>query len=157
MVRMSDVKRRKMEADKSQTMLDFSHQSGAKVRGEEPTTSVYPITTKFMCPFCLYIDNIYKFRVKTKEGYSEKRARCPDCDNLMQIRSLTKPMSIEEYAEWVFNYSLSGFWEKCPYKKFRERMWKLGWSRRFWKKYKELKGEGTTTTYEEYAMAQQEE
>lgn len=156
MTKMSAVKRRRIEADRKQYILDPTRQSGATKRQDEPVTHIYALTTKFMCPFCLYIADIFKFKIKNKRGYSEKRALCPDCDTIMQMRSLTAHMTVEQYAEWVYMYSASGFWDKCPYDKFRSRMKKLGWSRRFWTRYKQLKGEDDTPSYEEHIMAEQE-
>lgn len=110
-----------------------------------------------MCPFCLYVARLARFREKTRRGFSERRARCPDCGNLMQMRTLTRTMTVEEYAEWVYAYSASGFWQKCPFEKFKARMRRLGWSYRFWRRYKALRGEGAEDTYEAHLSREQEE
>lgn len=59
----------------------------------------------------------------------------------MLQESLTKEMNPEQYAEWVYDYRRRGFFQKVPFKKWCDRMHKIGISFRFWKKYKQLKGE----------------
>lgn len=140
-----------------QTILAPDRETGCKPKEEEVVTQTVFLNPDLTCPFCLYVGKISKFRVKTKKGYSEKRFRCPDCGNMMQKKSLTRSMTVEEYAEWVFMYSLSGFWQKCPFNKFNSRLRALGISWRFWKRYKELKGEGKGETYQEYLDRKQRE
>ena len=82
------------------------------------------------------------FEFKTPKGKVSKRRRCPECNNSMLERTLTAEMTAEEYASFVFDYSLSGFWQKVKFGQFCERLRKLGISYEFWKKYKELKGKG---------------
>ena len=157
---MPKVKQRaikKAEYDRKQTML-ASTTTGVKIK-EEPslTADFIRLNPDVCCPFCLHLGKIRDFRVPTKHGYSKKRAQCPECNNLMQIRSLTQAMSPEQYAQWVFDYSLSGFWQKCPFHKFADRLKRMGISYRFWAKYKQLKGEANPEeSYQEYLKAQQE-
>ena len=157
MTRITQRKRLKAERDPKQMVMAPNRLVGCKPR--QPVLNIHMSFTniKYRCPFCLYIGAINEFYIQTKKGVSQKRARCPDCNTLMYMRSLTKHMTVEEYAEWVFNYSLSGFWKKCPYEKFKTRMKKLGWSRRFWDRYRALIGEKQGTSYEEYQQSMKEQ
>lgn len=148
MTRIKTLKHQlKTEADRKQTVLDPSSSRGAKMREQAVVLTVYPISTQFTCPFCLHIDNIYHFKIKTKSGYSEKRARCPECEQGMMMRSLTKEMKPEEFADWCYTYG-AGFWSKVGnFEEWNRRLRKLDWSYRFWKKYKELKGEFDEESY----------
>lgn len=105
-----------------------------RVKGVDYTEGVY-------CPFCLYKSALIDFRVKKVDGWSNSMANCPDCNNNMRMESLTRNMTIVEYAKWVFDYSLNGFWNKCPFEKFTGRLKAYGWSYQFWEKYKEFKGD----------------
>ena len=91
----------------------------------------------YLCPFCLY-------KGKFGEFLSSNRINiviCPECENNMMIETLVNEMSIEQFARWVFDYALTGFWEKCKYEIFNKRLYKMGLSRRFWDEYKRLKGD----------------
>ena len=138
-------KRYKVQSDPKQTILAPNITTGVKFRNSDVSIEIdmeQPIVT---CPFCLYYGCLHEFRVKTKRGFSERRAKCPECGEGMTMETLTKSASTpEEFADWVFTYGRS-FWQKCSYKKFNKRLKKLGWLYRFWKRYKELKGE----SYEE--------
>ena len=118
------------------------------------------ITEPVSCPFCLHIGKIGEFLISTKKGYHKSLGLCPECKNKMQLRSLTAEWTPEQYAEWCFSYSLSGFWQKVPFKKWSDRLYKIGWSYAFWNKYKQLKGESTedkTESYQDYIMRRQRE
>ncbi len=93
------------------------------------------------CPFCLYLDNLQKFFISNKDGISQGKAKCPDCQNGMMMKTLIKDMTTSQYADFVFGYVHSGFWKKCPFEKWSKRLRAAGMSREFWKRYKELKGE----------------
>lgn len=151
MTRLKTLKhQRKTEVDRKQTVLDFSRKAAAAMREEHIITSVYPISMQFVCPFCLHIDNIYRFKIKTKHGYSEKQAKCPSCEQGMQMRSLTKEMTPEQFADWCYTYGAT-FWKKIGnFEEWNKRLRKLGWSYRFWKKYKELKGEFDEESYADH-------
>lgn len=113
-----------------------------------------------MCPFCLHADYYFRFEVKLKSGKTSGRCLCPDCGRKMMRESLTKSMSVEEYAQWVFDYSRSGFWQKINFKVWNERLYQLGISREFWDKYKSLKGEtvyNEDDDYRDYLRSQKSE
>jgi hypothetical protein len=62
----------------------------------------------------------------------------------MMLRNLvTMKWTPQKYAEWVFGYSLNGFWQKISFSSWKERLFEIGWSQPFWDKYKALKGEAT--------------
>lgn len=124
----------------TQTVLEPNSVKGFKKPLEPTDTKVINTNPVFNCPFCLYIGTLREFYVKTKHGYSKKRAKCPDCRNLMRMDTLTRHISVEDYATWVYYYAMSGFWQKCPFDKFKHRLYALGMSRQFWDRYKELKG-----------------
>lgn len=93
------------------------------------------------CPFCLHQAKLRQFLISTKKGISTARALCRNCNNTMNMNSLTNEMTIEEYARWCFNYSLSGFWQKVPFTRWSTRLREFGWAREFWDNYKRFKGE----------------
>lgn len=142
--------RKQMKAWEDKAQAKFSQDGTLQV--EKPAKTVVTSVEGYLfCPFCLYRAKVSKFLVSTKKGISHSMAKCPSCNNGMRMRSLTMKSSIEGYAKWVFDYSLSGFWQKCPYKKWSERLKALGWSRRFWDEYKKLKGEfEPSESYDEY-------
>ena len=114
-------------------------------------------TVKVTCPYCLYTDYIFRFYIKLKSGrYSEKRFKCPDCGEVMRRDTLTKRMTIEEYAEWVYEMG-KYFWNKVDFSRFKNRLKEMGISREFWEAYKRAKAELETESYEEYLMRKQRE
>jgi len=118
------------------------------------------ITEPVSCPFCLHIGKIGEFLISTKKGFHRGLGKCPECKNQMQLRSLTAEWTPEQYAEWCYSYSLSGFWQKVPFKKWSQRLRDIGWSYAFWAKYKQLKGESAedrTESYQEWLERKQRE
>lgn len=101
----------------------------------------------FTCPFCLYEAQITKFLIKLKSGrWSEKRFHCPDCGKIMNKQTLTREMTVEEFAEWVLD---SMAWERISFNKFKTRLKEMGISWQFWEHYKKHKAEATKATEEE--------
>ena len=150
--------RRSLRNDSNQFIFDEEGHTGRKKTRTTIMTTVELKAVKYLCPFCLHSGYIHEYTHKLKSGGESKRLHCPECDVEMRKESLTDHKTIEEYAEWVFNYSMSGFWKKCPFDKFNDRLYKLGMSYRFWKKYKELKGnKDKEQTYEEHMMDYQDE
>ena len=115
-----------------------------------------PLST-FLCPFCLHLDRLEKYMISTKKGYHQSMAQCPECKNKMLIRSLTSKWTPEQYADWVYPYSVDGFWQKCKYDIWKKRLYIIGWSTRFWNRYMQLKGEPKPESYEEYVQRKQKE
>lgn len=97
----------------------------------------YDYNTRVTCPFCLYENLLFHF--PKKEGF---RA-CPNCGNRMMQRTLLNKMTVKEFAKWVFDYRLNGFFGKV-YPSFPEwckKLKDLGISYEFWLYYHEFKGE----------------
>ena len=95
----------------------------------------------WMCPFCLETSN--KFIIENKG-----LIKCFNCLNGMRMKTLlfVKDCSNKEYAKWVYEYRLSGFFSKLnsgnnSFEKWNKKMKELGFSYEFWDEYKRLKGE----------------
>lgn len=115
------------------------------------TTIIESNATIYYCPFCLFYGSITNFETTTAKGKPSKRMECPQCHTTMLRRTLTEKMNPEQYAEWCYGYAQDGFWNKVPFKTWSERLGKLGMTKRFWDKYKLLKGSsGKTESYEEH-------
>jgi len=148
---------RQASADKSQSTIAPYGKQGYKLKEAPPVTQTYTIDEPVMCPFCLHIGKINEFLLSTKKGFDKRLGQCPECENKMMIRSLTAEWTPEQFAEWVYNYVESGYWQKVKFDKFRERLNKIGWSYRFWTKYKQLKGEEPTESYQKWLERKQRE
>lgn len=95
----------------------------------------------YICPFCLETSN--KYMIKNKGLLS-----CPNCLIDMKLKTLLfiQNCTNEEYAKWVFDYRLSGFFTKLKsgnnsFEKWNKKMKELGISYEFWEEYKKLKGD----------------
>lgn len=144
--------------DKQQTMLNPKSPSFFQARRKPEIQVTETYTGTYMCPFCLHQDRINAYLISTKKGYHQGLGRCPECGNNMQIRTLTLEMTPEQFAEFMFEYSCQGGWQKVKFKQFNERLFVMGWSERFWTRYKQLKGDNVpVVSYADYIMRQQEE
>ena len=128
-----------LEYDKKQTQfaIDGELIINQKVIDENtPIDALINISNFWICPFCLETSN--KFIIENKG-----LIKCPNCSNLMKMKTLlfVKDCSNEDYAKWVFNYRLSGFFKKINFEKWTAKMHELGMSHEFWEEYKKLKGE----------------
>lgn len=126
---------------------------GKAIAHKEQKTEIefaFDMNMQVLCPFCLYKYKLQAFLVSTKKGISQKRAKCPECGNGMLMSSLTADMTPEQYAEWCFEYSPMGFWQKVKFSKWSDRLYKIGWARRFWEKYKELKADAGIESYSDH-------
>lgn len=94
-----------------------------------------------MCPFCLYQNKLSHFFVSVKKGISSGKAFCPECKNGMLMRTLLADMTATQYAKFVWDYRTSGFWKKCPFDVWKQRLHGVGWSHEFWEEYKRLKAQ----------------
>lgn len=97
-----------------------------------------------MCPFCLIPHFL------TEYTYNKGFYECKSCKNRITDKTLLKMYSFftenekiqtEEYARWVFDYRMNGFFQKITFKDFNERLKELNISYEFWDFYKKLKGE----------------
>jgi hypothetical protein len=115
-----------------------------------------------LCPFCLVQNEINKFLIMNKkETINKLLGKCPNCKNEMQLRTLDNivKMTMKELALWVFNYRLTGFWNKVMrgeirgselaekyFKEYCNNLYHMiddngDNSQVFWDYYKNLKGE----------------
>lgn len=98
----------------------------------------------FICPFCLTANPQLKFLLKEKNHYV---ASCPNCKQNVHFKTLFALMrgTAEDYANFVYGYRLSGFWDKVypNFETWKKNLHNLGFgfSTEFWNRYKELKGE----------------
>lgn len=149
--------RQKSQDDKKQARL------GTDGKMKPSKEQMITITTSFdymmmvSCPFCLHDDKLQAFLVSTKKGISQKKAACPECNNGMMMKSLTSDWTPEQYAEWVFDYRKSGFFQKCPFQKWKKRLYEKGMAKRFWEKYNALKDEDESEDYFDHLDREQEE
>ncbi len=100
-------------------------------------------TEQFACPFCLGIRMLRSYFISTKKGIHQGMGKCPECENKFRFRTLTEITTATQYAEFAYPYSASGFWQKVPWNKWKDRLYRIGWTREFWHRYHELKGEDT--------------
>lgn len=95
-----------------------------------------------ICPFCLTITKFDKGFKINKQFY-----QCLNCKNDMTKKTLSTiiNMNPEEFAQWVYSYRLSGFFNKIKpdFKTWLNTLetFDNNYSRRFWNKYKELRGD----------------
>lgn len=146
---------RKAKQDKQQTRFT---KTGSVMKPVQVVTVIgqtRSMTEQFACAYCLHIDKLQRFLISTRKGYHRGLAQCPECKNKMRMSTLVATWTPEEYAEYVIGAMLSGFFQKIPYRKWSERLYKLGWSARFWRRYKQLKGEEEGETYREYLERKQ--
>jgi transcription elongation factor Elf1 len=149
--------RERNKLDRKQQLFNAEGVAKRKEPPKVEVTTVLDIKQAVMCPFCLYENHLQVFLVSTKKGISQSKAKCPECKNGMLMRSLTADLTVEEYAEWCFGYVADGFWKKVPFERWKSRLFHLGWSQRFWERYKQLKGDSGIESYEEHIMQQQQE
>lgn len=151
---------REQEVLKDKQQATFKN-GNAILQSKDKHTSaiiVVDINVQVMCPFCLYQDKLRLFLVSTKKGISQKLAKCPECKNGMMMRNLTAEWTPEQYAEFCYGYSRTGFWDKVPFTKWKERLNQIGWSTQFWNRYNQLKGENQDMeTYDQFLYRKQKE
>jgi len=148
-VNMKSKWKRDMKAmdDKHQTVFAPDTPTGVAKRQKTIVNIQIAHTGIYSCPFCLYQAKIEHFLISTKKGFHKGLGQCPDCQNKMRFRTLTAEWTPEDFAEWCYGYSADGYWQKVPFSKFSDRLYKIGWSKRFWDKYKQLKGEDKSEDY----------
>jgi len=135
------LREQKAKDDKQQTRLGHADHLEPSAMQETKIETGIDYTEQVMCPFCLHQDKLQAFLVSTKKGISQSKAHCPECDNGMMMRNLTAEWTPEQYAEFCFGYAQTGFWEKVPFTKWKERLAQIGWAQRFWNKYNALKAD----------------
>jgi hypothetical protein len=146
------------DIDKQQARLDPNSPSFLKEKKKAVISIIEVHTGVYRCPFCLNPNKINAYLISTKKGYDKRLGHCPACNNNMMIKTLTSPMTPEQFADFVFDYSRQGFWQKVKFKEFNDNLYRIGWPQRFWTRYKELKGDSVPTeNYADYIIRVQEE
>jgi len=145
-------------ADKQQTRLGFADHLEPSEMQKAKTETGIDYTQQVMCPFCLHQDKLQAFLVSTKKGISQSKANCPECHNGMMLRNLTADWTPEQYAEFCYGYARTGFWDKVPFTKWKERLSDIGWAIPFWNKYKSLKADNQDMeSYDAFIQRKQKE
>lgn len=126
----------------------FNARGEPKVKQKPVTTfeGKYSMTEQFACPFCLAIHEFRRYLISTKKGIHQGLAECPECKNKCRITTLTGAMTPTEYADYIYTQVRSGIWQKIPFNKWKQRLYKLGWAGEFWKQYKKLKAQDADGT-----------
>ena len=76
------------------------------------------------------------------------------------MKSVLTNQTPEQYADCVYDYRSSGFFQKIKFDAWKKRLWEVGWSMRFWTRYKALKGEDADKTFDgklDFATREEEE
>lgn len=142
--------------DKEQLKLDLTQPSLVENKKPVTVTITEMYAGNYSCPFCLHSDKIGNFLISRKKGYDKKLGHCPECNNNMMIKTLTANMTPEQYAQFMYEYSRQGGWQKVQFKVWSFRLQKIGWAQRFWTEYRKLKGEAVTTeSYDQYVQRKQ--
>lgn len=106
-----------------------------------------------LCPFCLMSYELSKFALR-------KGLRvCPNCTSQLKLSTLSEITDLDKFVKFVFGYRFNGFWNKIcldvlqkshdsRFNEWNNRLYRLGLSREFWDKYKNLKGDNVEN--EEY-------
>ncbi len=128
-----------LEYDKKQLQfaLDGTLIINKKVIDEQtPLIALINEGNFWICPFCLETSN--KFIIENKG-----LIKCSNCSNFMRLKTLlfVKDCTNQEYAKWVFEYRLSGFFKKVNFDLWTKKMKELNISYEFWEEYRKLKGE----------------
>lgn len=125
----------KLKNDKEQTTLT---ENGYKINNNVFCQKQIKINfdEKVICPFCLIRNNFSNFK---KEG---NLYNCPNCKNRITIKTLynIRNMEVKEFAFWVYEYRLNGFFKKIDFKQWTQQLYLMGISKQFWEHYKSFKG-----------------
>lgn len=110
--------------------------------GLKPQPKPEEITfTKYLCPWCLTEHYLSQYLTHCKNGKLAKKGQCPNCGHRMLIDTLRriKEYTIEEFAEWVYERGHYGFWKEIKFQEWKQRLYEVGFSQKFWGRYRELK------------------
>jgi len=102
------------------------------------------------CPFCLHKAKINDFLISSKKGYDKRLGQCKQCSNKMLLATLTKTWTPETFADFMYEYSCQGGWQKVKFTTFNDRLKAWGWAIPFWNRYKQLKGTSDDEGYAAY-------
>jgi len=104
--------------------------------------------TRYICPFCGYDGEFRLFLTVGKNGYSRKKFKCPDCNQIMKKETLIREMSVEEWAKWLYasvrvfsNHKQPelAFYNRISWEKLSTRLKFYGIANEFWESWKETK------------------
>jgi hypothetical protein len=143
--------------DKQQATFNPLSPLGLTVKQQTKVDICLTHTGIYLCPFCLHPDPINSFLISSKQGYNKSMVKCPECKQNFRLKTLTAKMTPEQYADFLYEYSRQGGWQKVTFKIWKERLAQLGWSQTFWERYKALKGDSDDTSYTGYIERQQQE
>lgn len=127
--------------DPKENKVDFQGNPSKFAKLTEKGIDPFRNTT---CPFCLGLSRFRLFLISGKKGFNRALGKCPLCGQGDKLQTLVK-MELwgpEEYAEFVFDYRRSGFWQKINFDTWTKRLALMKWTDRFWTKYKQLRGDG---------------
>jgi len=51
-----------------------------------------------------------------------------------------RKMEVKEFAFWVYEYRLNGFFKKIDFKQWTQQLYLMGISKQFWEHYRNFKG-----------------
>lgn len=127
-----------------------------KIQKQEP---IFTFKQRALCPFCFQPNDTDKFVISTKKGYHKRLGKCPNCQNQAEWKTFFANWTIKTFAQFCYEYSCSGFWQKCKYQQFNDALRQIGWLDQFWTEYKNLKGDSTdkTESYQDYMERKQVE
>jgi hypothetical protein len=150
-------RRSDMQDDNDQTRLTHNGNITLSEPYKVEMTVLQDYRQVVFCPFCLHYGELRTFLISTKKGISQSLAACPECKQGMRMSTLVADMTPEQFADFVYPYAKSGFWKKVNFAQWNDRLRRMGWSFRFWARYKELKGEGEYDSEEAYLERKQRE
>jgi hypothetical protein len=136
----------KAKYDKYQTVLVDGEVKANDFKFATGETRVFDFNKKVICPICLSWLPLTNFVVSTEKGYDKENAKCPECKNDVQIKSLFNLNKLKptEYARFVVEYPAWKFWLKCPRLTWKKNIKLMIWlgvkfERQFWEEYRRLK------------------
>ena len=114
--------------------------------------------TLYYCPYCATRGTLIKFRIPTKKGISRRMVQCPECHNRMKLVSLTRKLSVEEWAQWLYvairfsnqikhekgkrGADVTEYvtvYQRVNWELLKENLYKYGIASRFWDSWKDIK------------------
>lgn len=149
------LRQQKAKEDIEQTKLAITINNIAIQKGigksHDTNFNIYMYKKPLICPFCLNVDILEHFIDKENKRYlkdgifNKHLALCPNCGTHLTWKTLVNVLNMNptQFADWVFVYATDGvFWKKIKnFKQWNNRLYEMGFSFIFWKRYKELKGE----------------
>lgn len=142
----------KARFDRAQSVLTELGAAPNPRRYTVTASSLVDPNKKVTCPFCLGLEQFRGFLVSTKKGFSRSLGKCPLCGEGMRLKTLMDMLKWgpREYAEFVAPYASEGFWKKCKWETWKKRLFLMKWTREFWDRYHELRGQGENESFSDY-------